>query len=61
MFIHNRLTQQVAGIIMPIVRRQTVQNRVWCRIPEFTQCAQLVSWHHTTVVSTSRLTKHKVL
>jgi len=24
MFIHNRLTQHVSGIIMPIVRRQTV-------------------------------------
>jgi len=24
MFIHNKLTQRVSGIIMPIVRRQTV-------------------------------------
>jgi len=24
MFIHNRLTQHVSGIIMPVVRRQTV-------------------------------------
>jgi len=24
MFTHNRLTQHVSGIIMPIVRRQTV-------------------------------------
>jgi len=24
MFIHNRLTQHVSGIIVPIVRRQTV-------------------------------------
>jgi len=24
MFIHSRLTQQVSGIIMPIVRRQTL-------------------------------------
>jgi len=30
MFIHFRLTQHVLGIIMPIVRRQTIQNRVWC-------------------------------
>jgi len=30
MFIQFRLTQHVSGIIMPIVRRQTVKNRVWC-------------------------------
>jgi len=30
MFIHFRLTQLVSGIIMSIVTRQTVSNRVWC-------------------------------
>jgi len=89
MFIHNRLTQHVSGIIMPIVRRTDcikpcvvlawicwlrlcgVKTRAECtvwiqvfdcsRIPAFTQCAQLVSWLHTTVASTSRLTPDAVL
>jgi len=31
MFIHNRLSQHVSGIIMPIARRtDCIKNRVWC-------------------------------
>jgi len=74
MFIHNRLTQRVSGIIMPIVwRKDCIKPRVvlawmcWLRLcgvrtrAERTVCAQLVSWLHTTVASTSRLTPHAVL
>jgi len=68
MFIHNRLTQHVSGIIMPIVRRtDCIKLRVvlawmcWLRLcgvrtrAERTQCAQLVSRLHTTAASTSSL------
>ena len=74
MFIHNRLTQHVSGIIMPIIRRtDCIKPRVvlawmcWLRFcgvgtrAECTQCAQIVSRLHTTAASTSRLTPHAVL
>jgi len=53
MFIHNKLTQHVSGIIMPIVRRTDyIKPRVvlvW------------MSRLHTTAASTSRLTPYAIL
>jgi len=72
MFIYNRLTQHVSGIIMPIVRRtDCIKPRVvlawtcWlqlCGVGTRAELStQLVSRLHTTAASTSRLTPHAVL
>jgi len=53
MFIHNRLTQHVSGIITPIVRRTD------CIKPLVVLAWK--GWLHTTAASTSRLTPHAVL
>jgi len=52
MFIHNRLTQHVSGIIMPIVRRTD------CMIPRVVLA--WMCWLRLCGVGTSRLTPHAV-
>ena len=49
MFIHFRLAQHVLGIIMPIVRRQTVENRVWCS-PGCAGCGFVESGHELSAL-----------